>query len=66
MNVKIGTEAAHYLFWEYINGTFVAMPKHGKSSAGIGGLAAGENHRLFFATGVRLGGGFFGSNVFNL
>jgi hypothetical protein len=25
MNVEIGTEIAHFLFWEYINGIFVAV-----------------------------------------
>jgi hypothetical protein len=25
MNVKIGTEAVQFLFWEHINGIFVAM-----------------------------------------
>jgi hypothetical protein len=27
MNVGNGTEAVQFLFWEYINGIFVAVPK---------------------------------------
>jgi hypothetical protein len=25
MNAEIGTETAHFLFWEYINGIFIAV-----------------------------------------
>ncbi len=36
MIVKIGTEAAQYLFWEHINGIFLAVRDKGTSSESAG------------------------------